>query len=113
MNANHTPEFTGPRFHPRPLRYTQAPAQDYVQPLTARQCYPIEHTQPRSRFWRHTLYSVAVGALVVAALVGCGDDIHSAQADADAVAEAQAHAAQLKQEWRELEALASLSGSKQ
>ena len=102
-----------PRFHPRPLRYTQAPAQDCVQPLTARQCYPIEHTPPRSRFWRHTLYSVAVGALVVAALVGCGDDIHTAQADAEAVADAKAHAVQLKQEWRELEALASLSGSKQ
>lgn len=113
MNANHTPEFTGPRFHPRPLRYTQAPAPDYVQPLTARQCYPIEHTPPRSRFWRHTLYSVAVGLLVVAALVGCGDDIHSAQADAQAVADAKAHAAQLKQEWRELEALAALTGSKQ
>ena len=111
MNAQ--PQFTGARFHPRPLRYTQAPAQDCVQPLTARQCYPIEHTPPRSRFWRHTLYSVAVGALVVAALVGCGDDIHTAQADADAVAEAQAHAAQLKQEWRELEALAALTGSKQ
>ena len=111
MNAQ--PHFTGTRFHPRPLRYTQAPAADYVQPLTARQCYPIEHTPPRSRFWRHTLYSVAVGAMVVAALVGCGDDIHSAQADAQAVAEAQAHAAQLKQEWRELEALAALTGSKQ
>ena len=111
MNAQ--PQFTGLRFHPRPLRYTQAPAPDYVQPLTARQCYPIEHTPPRSRFWRHTLYSVAVGLLVVAALVGCGDDIHSAQADADAVSDAKAHAAQLKQEWRELEALASLSGSKQ
>ena len=110
MNAQ---PHTGTRFHPRPLRYTQAPAADYVQPLTARQCYPIEHTPPRSRFWRHTLYSVAVGAMVVAALVGCGDDIHTAQADADAVVEAQAHAAQLKQEWRELEALASLSGSKQ
>ena len=110
MNANH---FTGARFHPRPLRYTQAPAQDCVQPLTARQCYPIEHTPPRSRFIRHTLYSVAVGLLVVAALVGCGDDIHSAQADAQAVADAKAHAAQLKQEWRELEALAALTGSKQ
>ena len=107
------PQFTGTRFHRRPLRYTQAPAQDYVQPLTARQCYPIEHTQPRSRFWRHTIYSVAVGLLVVAALVGCGDDIHTAQADAAAVADAKAHAVQLKQEWRELEALASLSGSKQ
>ena len=111
MNAQ--PHFTGPRFHPRPLRYTQAPAQDCVQPLTARQCYPIEHTPARSRFWRHTLYSVAVGLLVVAALVGCGDDIHSAQADADAVSDAKAHAAQLKQEWRELEALAALTGSKQ
>ena len=110
MNAQ---PHTGPRFHPRPLRYTQAPAPDYVQPLTARQCYPIEHTPPRSRFWRHTLYSVAVGLLVVAALVGCGDDIHTAQADAAAVADAQAHAVQLKQEWRELEALAALTGSKQ
>lgn len=110
MNAQ---PHTGTRFHPRPLRYTQAPAADYVQPLTARQCYPIEHTPPRSRFWRHTIYSVAVGLLVVAALVGCGDDIHTAQADADAVSDAQAHAVQLKQEWRELEALASLSGSKQ
>lgn len=110
MNAQ---PHTGTRFHPRPLRYTQAPAADYVQPLTARQCYPIEHTPPRSRFWRHTIYSVAVGALVVAALVGCGDDIHTAQADADAVVDAQAHAAQLKQEWRELEALAALTGSKQ
>ena len=110
MNAQ---PHTGPRFHPRPLRYTQAPAADYVQPLTARQCYPIEHTPPRSRFIRHTLYSVAVGLLVVAALVGCGDDIHSAQADAAAVADAKAHAVQLKQEWRELEALAALTGSKQ
>lgn len=107
------PQLTGPRFHRRPLTYTQAPAADYVQPLTARQCYPIEHTPARSRFWRHTLYSVAVGLLVVAALIGCGDDIHTAQADAQAVADAQAHAVQLKQEWRELEALASLSGSKQ
>ena len=112
MNAQ--PQFTGTRFHPRPLRYRQAPAADYVQPLTARQCYPIEHTPPRSRFWRHTLYSVAVGLMVVAALVGCGpDDVATAKADAQAVADAQAHAAQLKQEWRELEALASLSGSKQ
>ena len=113
MNNTQQPQFTGPRFHRRPLRYTQAPAQDYVQPLTARQCYPIGHTPARSRFWRHTLYSVAVGLLVAAALVGCGDDIHSAQADAQAVADAQAHAAQLKQEWRELEALAALTGSKQ
>ena len=90
MNNTQQPQFTGPRFHRRPLRYTQAPAQDYVQPLSARQCYPIEHTPPRSRFWRHTLYSVAVGLLVVAALVGCGDDIHSAQADADAVSDAKA-----------------------
>ena len=101
------------RNHPRPLRYRQAPAADYVQPLTARQCYPIEHTPRPSRFIRHTIYSVAVGLLVVAALVGCGDDIHTAQADADAVVDAQAHAAQLKQEWRELEALAALTGSKQ
>lgn len=101
------------RNHPRPLRYTQAPAADCVQQLTARQCYPIEHAPRPSRFIRHTLYSVAVGLLVVAALVGCGDDIHTAQADADAVADAKAHAVQLKQEWRELEALASLSGSKQ
>lgn len=113
MNNTQQPQFTGPRFHRRPLRYTQAPAQDYVQPLSARQCYPIEHTPPRSRFWRHTLYSVAVGLLVVAALVGCGDDIHTAQADAAAVADAKAHAVQLKQEWRELEALAALTGSKQ
>lgn len=107
------PEFTGPRFHRRELRYRQAQAADYVQPLTARQCYPIEHTPPRSRFWRHTLFSLAVGAVVVAALVGCGDDIHTAQVDAQAVEDAKAHAVQLKQEWRELEALASLSGSKQ
>jgi hypothetical protein len=113
MNPQHLPEFTGPRFHRRPLTYTQAPAQEYVQPLTARQCYPIERTPRPSRFIRHTLFSLAVGALVVAALVGCGDDIHTAQADAQAVADAKAHAVQLKQEWRELEALASLSGSKQ
>lgn len=68
MNAQ--PQFTGPRFHRRELRYTQAPAAEYVQPLTARQCYPIEHTPRPSRFIRHTLYSVAVGLLVVAALVG-------------------------------------------
>lgn len=110
MNANHTPEFTGPRFHPRPLRYTQAPAQDCVQPLTARQCYPIEHTPPRSRFWRHTLYSVAVGLLVVAALVGCGDDLDAAQLAAEDVAEAQANAVEMH---REAVALAVLVGSKQ
>ncbi len=110
MNNTQQPQFTGPRFHRRPLRYTQAPAQDYVQPLTARQCYPIGHTPPRSRFWRHTLYSVAVGALVVAALVGCGDDLESAQADAQALQDAQAHAVQLEKEAR---ALAALTGSKQ
>ena len=107
MNANH---FTGPRFHPRPLRYTQAPAQDCVQPLTARQCYPIEHTPPRSRFWRHTLFSLAVGALVVAALVGCGDDLDAAQLAAEDVAEAQAQAVEMH---REAIALAQLVGSKQ
>ena len=110
MNNTQQPQFTGLRFHRRPLRYTQAPAQDYVQPLTARQCYPIEHTPARSRFWRHTLYSVAVGLLVVAALVGCGDDLESAQADAQALQDAQAHAIELQ---REARALAALTGSKQ
>ena len=103
-------QFTGARFHPRPLRYRQAPAS---MPVDQHWATPIDHIPARSRFWRHTLYSVAVGALVVAALVGCGDDIHTAQADADAVSDAKAHAAQLKQEWRELEALAALTGSKQ
>lgn len=104
------PQFTGPRFHRRPLRYTQAPAQDYVQPLTARQCYPIGHTPARSRFWRHTLYSVAVGLLVVAALVGCGDDLDAAQLAAEDVAEAQANAVEMH---KEAQALAMLVGSKQ
>ena len=87
MNANHTPEFTGPRFHPRPAR--------------------------RIEMLGRVLASLAVGAIVVLALIACGDDIHTAQADADAVSDAKAHAAQLKQEWRELEALAALTGSKQ
>lgn len=108
MNAQ--PQFTGPRFHRRELRYTQAPAAEYVQPLTARQCYPIEHTPRPSRFIRHTLYSVAVGLLVVAALVGCGDDLDAAQLAAEDVAEAQANAVELH---REAVALAALVGSKQ
>lgn len=108
MNAQ--PQFTGPRFHRRELRYTQAPAAEYVQPLTARQCYPIEHTPRPSRFIRHTLYSVAVGLLVVAALVGCGDDLDAAQLAAEDVAEAQANAVELH---REAVALAMLVGSKQ
>lgn len=108
MNAQ--PQFTGPRFHRRELRYTQAPAAEYVQPLTARQCYPIEHTPRPSRFIRHTLYSVAVGLLVVAALVGCGDDLDAAQLAAEDVAEAQAQAVELH---REAVALAMLVGSKQ
>lgn len=104
------PQFTGQRFHSRPLRYTQAPAADYVQPLTARQCYPIERTPARSRFWRHTLYSVAVGLMVVAALIGCGDDVDTAQADAQALQDARAHAAELQ---REARAMAALMGVKQ
>ena len=104
-------QFTGPRFHRRELRYTQAPAAEYVQPLTARQCYPIDHTQARSRFWRHTLYSVAVGLMVVAALVGYGpDDVTTAQLMAEDVAEAQSQAAEMQ---REAVALAALVGSKQ
>lgn len=108
MNAQ--PQFTGPRYHRRPLTYTQAPAAEYVQPLTTRQCYPIEHTPRPSRFIRHTIYSVAVGLLVVAALVGCGDDLDAAQLAAEDVAEAQAAAVELH---REAVALAMLVGSKQ
>ena len=108
MNAQ--PQFTGTRFHRRELRYTQAPAAEYVQPLTARQCYPIEHTPRPNRLIRHTLYSVAVGLLVVAALVGCGDDLDAAQLAAEDVAEAQANAVELH---REAVALAMLVGSKQ
>ena len=112
MNANHTPEFTGPRFHLRPLRYTQAPA---ALPVNQHWATPIDHTRPARRIEMlgRVLASLAVGAIVVLALIACGDDIHTAQADAAAVADAQAHAAQLKQEWRELEALAALTGSKQ
>lgn len=95
------------RNHPRPLRYRQAPAS---MPFNQHWATPIDHTLPRSRSWRHTLYSVAVGLLVVAALVGCGDDLESAQADAQALQDAQAHAIELQ---REARALAALTGRKQ
>jgi hypothetical protein len=111
MNPQHLPEFTGPRFHRRELRYTQAPA----LPVDQHWATPIDHTRPARRIEMlgRVVASLAVGAIVVLALIACGDDIHTAQADAQAVADAKAHAVQLKQEWRELEALASLSGSKQ
>lgn len=100
------------RNHPRPLRYRQAPVAMQVAQHWA---MPIDHTRPARRIEMlgRVVASLAVGAIVVLALIACGDDIHTAQADAQAVADAQAHAVQLKQEWRELEALASLSGSKQ
>lgn len=110
MNAQ--PQFTGTRFHRRELRYTQAPAQEYVQPLTARQCYPIEHTpHHNSRLIRHTIFSVVVGLLVTVVLLGCGpDDVATERVIAEDVAQAQAQAVQAH---KEAVALAALMGSKQ
>ena len=96
------------RNHPRPLRYTQAPAIAIPQQHWAQ---PIEPPANRhSRIVRHTVFSLAVGLLVITALVGCGpDDVTTAQLAAEDVAEAQADAMRMH---REAQALAALTGIK-
>ncbi len=101
------PQFTGPRFHPRPLRYTQAPA----TPAEQQYAQAISRTVRHSRVVRRTVLGVAAGLFALAALVGYGpDDVTTAQRAAEDVAEAQANAVELH---REAVALAMLVGSKQ
>ena len=109
MNTQHQPmpEFTGTRFHPRPLRYTQAPA------TTA----GLHYAEDISRTVRHTrvVRAVLLGASIImfalAALAGYGpDDVTTAQLAAQDVAEAQAQAVEMH---KEVQALAMLAGSKQ
>lgn len=105
MNAQ--PQFTGTRFHPRPLRYTQAPA----TPAEQQYAQAISRTVRHSRVVRRTVLGVAAGLFALAALVGYGpDDVTTAQLAAEDVAEAQANAVELH---REAVALAMLVGSKQ
>ena len=98
------------RNHPRPLRYRQAPAS---MPVDQHWATPIDHTRPAPRFESlgRVLASLAVGAIVVVALIACGgDDLDTKTADAQALQDAQAHAIELQ---REARALAALTGSKQ
>ncbi|MFW9595542.1 MAG: hypothetical protein ACMV1D_08595 [Macromonas sp.] len=105
MNAQ--PQFTGTRFHPRPLRYTQAPA----TPAEQQYAQAISRTVRHSRVVRGTVLAAAIGMFVMAALVGYGpDDVTTAQLAAEDVAEAQANAVEMH---REAIALAQLVGSKQ
>lgn len=96
------------RNHPRPLRYTQAPAIAIPQQHWAQ---PIEPPANRpSRFWHHTLASIAIGAIVVSMLIGCGpDDITTEQLTAEDIKDAQADALRMH---REAQALAALTGIK-
>ena len=58
---------------------------------------------------RHLVYALLVGALVLLALLGCSDDLHSAQAAADDLQDAQQQAVQMH---KEALALAELAGAK-
>lgn len=97
------------RNHPRPLRYRQAPA---TVPFDQHWAMPIDHTRPaRLETFGRVLFSLAVGAIVVLALIACGgDDLATKEADAQALQDAQAHAVQLEKEAR---AMAALMGMKQ
>lgn len=98
------------RNHPRPLRYRQAPVAMQVAQHWA---MPIDHTRPARRLetFGRVLFSLAVGAIVVLALIACGgDDLATKEADAQALQDAQSHAVQLEKEAR---AMAALMGSKQ
>lgn len=98
------------RNHPRPLRYRQAPA---AIPVDQHWAMPIDHTRPARRLetFGRVLFSLAVGAIVVLALIACGgDDLAAKEADAQALQDAQAHAVQLEKEAR---AMAALMGMKQ
>lgn len=104
---NTQPQFTGSRFHPRPLRYTQAPA----MPADQHYAQAISRTVRHSRVVRRTVLGVAAGLFALAALVGYGpDDVTTAQLAAEDVAEAPQQAAEMQ---REAVALAMLVGSKQ
>lgn len=105
MNAQ--PQFTGTRFHPRPLRYRQAPA------TTAGLHYAedISRTVRHTRVVRGVVLAAAITMFALAALVGYGpDDVTTAQLAAQDVAEAQAQAVEVH---KEAQALAMLVGSKQ
>ena len=105
MNAQ--PNFTGTRFHPRPLRYRQAPATT----VGLHYADDISRTVRHSRVVRRTVLAAAIGMFALAALVGYDpDDVTTAQLAAEDVAEAQANAVELH---REAVALAMLVGSKQ
>lgn len=104
MNAQ--PQFTGTRFHPRPLRYTQAPA----MPAEQQYAQAISRTVRHTRVVRGVVLAAAIGMFALAALVGYGpDDVTTAQLAAEDVAEAQANAVEMH---REAVALAMLVGSK-
>lgn len=105
MNAQ--PQFTGTRFHPRPLRYTQAPA----MPAEQQYAQAISRTVRHSRVVRGTVLAAAISMFALAALVGYGpDDVTTERLAAEDVAEAQAQAVEMH---REAVALAMLVGSKQ
>ena len=109
MNTQHQPlpQFTGPRFHPRPLRYRQAPA----MPAEQHYAEAISRTVRHTRVVRRTVLAAAISMFALAALVGYGpDDVTTAQLAAEDVKEAQANAVELH---REAIALAQLVGSKQ
>lgn len=104
MNAQ--PQFTGTRFHPRPLRYTQAPA----TPAEQQYAQAISRTVRHTSVVRGTVLAAAIGMFVMAGMACTGpDDVKTAQLAAEDVAEAQAQAAEMH---REAVALAALVGSK-
>ena len=93
------------RNHPRPLRYTQAPATT----VGLHYAEDISRTVRHTRVVRGVVLAAAIVMFALAALVGCGDDLDAAQLAAEDVAEAQADAMRMH---REAQALAALTGIK-
>ena len=105
MNAQ--PNFTGTRFHPRPLRYTQAPA----MPAEQHYAEAISRTVRHTRVVRGVVLAAAIAMFALAGMACVGpDDVTTAQLAAQDVAEAQAQAVEVH---KEAQALAMLVGSKQ
>ena len=105
MNAQ--TQFTGTRFHPRQLRYRQAPATT----VGLHYADDISRTVRHTRVVRRTVLAAAISMFALAALVGYGpDDITTERLAAQDVAEAQANAVEAH---KEVQALAMLVGSKQ
>lgn len=105
MNAQ--PNFTGTRFHPRPLRYTQAPA----KPAEQHYAEAISRTVRHTRVVRGVVLAAAIVMFALAGMACSGpDDVTTERLAAEDVAEAQAQAVEMH---REAIALAQLVGSKQ